>query len=69
MLLRPFKDKSESPPWQVTFENRKGTNVDKNFIFAINRMEMWRSMILPKHLNDNAVEDRNRRHCLIMHLS
>jgi hypothetical protein len=62
MLGCPFKNQNQRPLRQSSFQNFEGPNVDQHFIFALKRMEVRRSMILPEHLDCDAVEERDRRH-------
>ena len=59
---RPFQHERHRSAWQAALYNFKGPNVDDRLVLRVERMEMRRRMITPKHLDQNAVKRAHGRH-------
>jgi hypothetical protein len=56
MFGGPFQNQRQGAPWQAALQNLERPDIDLNFRFAVDRMEVRRSVILPEHLDRDAVE-------------
>jgi hypothetical protein len=53
VILRLFTHQDHGPVRQLSADHVKGPKIDQRLMLGLGRMEMWRRMIIPKHLDDD----------------
>ena len=61
VLGSPLQDQGECHSWQAAFHHVERTDIDQRFVLGIERVEMWRPMITPKNLDQDAIKRADRR--------
>ncbi len=56
MLCGPFEHQGQCTVRQLSLDDFQGTDIDLSLVLRLQRMEMWRSMVSPEHLNQDPIE-------------
>jgi hypothetical protein len=58
----PVQNELLGPAWQISLNHGQLLDVDNGFEITVFGMEVWRSMIIEEHLDENSIEGANRGH-------